>query len=518
VVLVHVSVLAVQPGPLLRSGGQPNPLGVPGADAWLPVAMLASALLLPIGPVLLWRHRRRTVAAYWYLSGAVLLVTALLVDVAGVAGISPYGEALSWSLHLATLPLLPGVVLAVELRREPLRRLLVWTLLPLGLVWSYLSVVGWLAAVLRVRAGVGVTLLAAVAVAVAFEPARSRLERAADRLVYGDRRDPLAVLNQIAAHLPPPGGAGTLDRVAAEVVARMRLAGFTVELARVGGWEPTAHAGAVTAAPADAGLMELPLVDHGEIVGRVLAHCRPGDRFTAADHELLVQICRQLTTAVVAHRAAVDLRRSRARLVSARAEERHRLGRDLHDDLGPALAGIALGLRAAANRVTAGSPAGVADLLDALGRQSTLAAEQVRRLAHELHPPWPDGDGDLVAALRTRIAEVVEAGGPQTTLTAPDELPELPIAVRSAAYRVTAEALANVLRHAGAGTCRVTVAVRDGLVVEVVDDGIGLPEHRRPGIGLTAMRDRAAELDGTLQVGAADSGGTAVRLTLPLPA
>jgi signal transduction histidine kinase len=83
---------------------------------------------------------------------------------------------------------------------------------------------------------------------------------------------------------------------------------------------------------------------------------------------------------------------------------------------------------------------------------------------------------------------------------------------------VSVEALSNVLRHARATRCEVRITWRDALCVEITDDGIGLPERRVPGLGLTAMRRRAAELDGTLEIGPATPRGTVVRLTLGVPA
>ena len=524
VLTLHTVVQAVQPGPLLRSGALPSPAGLAGADRLLPWVVLAGSLCLLAGPVLLFRRRRRATgpertSLSWYLTGDLLLVTALLVDAAGATVLAPYATAFGWSLHLATLPLLPGAILATALRRHawrlrmPVGHALMWSLLSLGVAWSYVLTVGWLAAVLRTRAGLGVGIAAAALVAVAFEPARARLHRATHRLMYGDRHDPLAVLSRITGHLGEPGEpADTLARVAADVVARIRLAGFAVELARAGGWEGTVLAGAAAGTP-----VEVPLVDQHEVVGRALAYPRAGERLTPADVELLEQIGGRLAAAVVARGYELDLRRSRVELVTAREEERRRLSHDLHDELGPSLAGIALGLRAAVNQLAAGTPAGVPALLEALSRQAGAAAGEVRRIAHDLEPPWLAGGG-FVAALRERVDTTAAAGGPLIVLTAPDRLPDLPIAVEVAAFRVSVEALSNVLRHARATRCDVRITWQDALCVEIADDGIGLPERRVPGIGLTAMRRRAAELDGTLEIGPGASRGTVVRLTLGVPA
>ena len=120
--------------------------------------------------------------------------------------------------------------------------------------------------------------------------------------------------------------------------------------------------------------------------------------------------------------------------------------------------------------------------------------------------PWrgaPDGeDGD---------------GGLRVVVEAPERLPPLPAAVEVAAYRIVQEALSNVVRHAQAHTCVIRLAMGDALHVEVADDGVGLPAARRVGIGLTSMRERAAELGGTCLVAALPTGGTRVVARLPLP-
>ena len=92
----------------------------------------------------------------------------------------------------------------------------------------------------------------------------------------------------------------------------------------------------------------------------------------------------------------------------------------------------------------------------------------------------------------------------------------LPAAVKVAAYRIAAEALTNVVRHAGARSCRVRLATGDGaLLVEVTDDGTGIPSDAPAGVGLLSLRERAAELGGT-EVTCPAGGGTAVRARLPL--
>jgi signal transduction histidine kinase len=105
-------------------------------------------------------------------------------------------------------------------------------------------------------------------------------------------------------------------------------------------------------------------------------------------------------------------------------------------------------------------------------------------------------------------------------MEAPEELPPLPAAVEVACYRIAQEALTNVARHAQAKACRLRLSVdRDAgvLEVEITDDGMGIPEERVAGVGLSSMRERAEELGGTLEVEPNPEGGTRVLARLPLP-
>jgi len=212
---------------------------------------------------------------------------------------------------------------------------------------------------------------------------------------------------------------------------------------------------------------------------------------------------------------AAELRKSREGLVNARAEERRRLRRDLHDGLGPQLVSLALKLEAERNR--AGRDEELRGTLAELaGRTRTVIAD-VRRLVYALRPPALDDLG-LVAALREG-ARHYEDVGLTVEFNAPEPLPALPAAVEVAAYRIAQEALTNVVRHAEASCCLVTIAVDEAagqLSLEIADNGRGLPARRRSGVGLESMRDRATELGGTWTIESGASGSARVRVELPL--
>jgi signal transduction histidine kinase len=214
-----------------------------------------------------------------------------------------------------------------------------------------------------------------------------------------------------------------------------------------------------------------------------------------------------------------DLRRSREALVTAREEERRRLRRDLHDGLGPALAGSMMKV-AAVRSLLASDPDRAAAILDDLAIDSRGMIDEVRRIAYNLRPPALDEVG-LIGALRQHIAAFDEGGATgralRVTLDTPDTLPPLSAAVEVAALRIALEGLTNAARHSGGSSVQVRLtASEDAVEVAVADDGTGLANGSPAGIGLTSMRERAEELGGTLRVETSDRGGTTVAARLPL--
>jgi signal transduction histidine kinase len=197
-------------------------------------------------------------------------------------------------------------------------------------------------------------------------------------------------------------------------------------------------------------------------------------------------------------------------------EERRRLRRDLHDGLGPTLAGMALGLDALDGLIS--TDPGAAKLLIAdLKAEATNSVTNVRRVVYGLGPPALDEFG-LVRAIAARV-DRVRSGHPELAIRfdVPGQLPALSAATEVAAYRIAVESLSNVARHAQAHTCnlRILIAPSEELQLEVTDDGIGI-NGNPPGVGLTGMRERAAELGGRCTVSANPSGGVRVLAALPL--
>jgi signal transduction histidine kinase len=290
----------------------------------------------------------------------------------------------------------------------------------------------------------------------------------------------------------------------------LRLPYVAVELADAPG-EPAA----VHGAPAAGVALRLPLVHAGERVGTLLIGARAhGEPLADADRRLLEDFARRASAAASAVALSIEVQRSRERLVTAREEERRRLRGDLHDGLGPRLAGAVLTIEAA-RRMLATDPKVADELLDraAAGIEGTVA--DVRRLVYGLRPPALDQLG-LTGALRQHAA-AISGAELVCEVTAPEPLPPLPAAAEAAAFRIAQEALTNVARHAHARHAVAAIAVAETLRLEVADDGRGLPPDGPAGVGLTSMRERASELGGSFELAGRPGGGTVVRVELPLP-
>ncbi|WP_147200887.1 sensor histidine kinase [Pseudonocardia asaccharolytica] len=269
----------------------------------------------------------------------------------------------------------------------------------------------------------------------------------------------------------------------------------------------------------------VPLITEGERIGSLVLGPRPGERTLGPrDLRVLRELARPIAVAARAvreadraARLAADLQRSRERLVVAREEERRRLRRDLHDGLGPALAGLTM--RAEAAREL--GPAQARNLLAEIAVDAQTALDDVRRLVDGLRPPALDTLG-LAGAIEAHLAGR-PGGGTPVALEVPaplPALPALPAAAEVAAYRIALEAVTNVDRHAAARSACIRLAVGGGtLVVEVADDGRGGAADRDEsdmGVGLASIRERAAELGGSCTVIDRAGGGTLVRAELPL--
>jgi signal transduction histidine kinase len=500
-------------------------------------ALLASALLQNTGSALLvvgtgaqiYRYRRISTPVQrqqtkWVLFGlagcVVVMVASRLMVLVMPQDLqrSPLAATLigggTLALALAIVPVGIGIaILRARLWDIDLiiNRALVYAGLTASVVVVYVLVVGYLGRLLRTDTAQWMSLVATGVVAVLLQPLRGWLQRGVNRLTYGQRDEPYTVVAQLGRRLESLLRTESVLPTAVETVAKALKLPYAVIVLDNGDGHAAeaARYGNPTPLP-----ITLPLTYHSAPVGRLLlGPRRPGESFTPADLRLLRDLAGHLGAAAHAVRLATDLQRSRERLVAAREEERRRLRRDLHDGLGPTLAGLALKASTIGDLVAA-DPATASRVADQLYAEIRGTIGEIRRLVYGLRPPSLDELG-LVGAVREAARQQSRPGQLEIGVQANGDLTTLPAAVEVAVYRIVAEALTNVNRHSTARNCTIRLTRTDSLELDVADDGVGMAPERPSGVGLVAMRERAAELGGSFAI--ANRPGMGTRLTVRLP-
>jgi signal transduction histidine kinase len=388
-----------------------------------------------------------------------------------------------------------------------LNRTLVYGGLTAGVVGLYALVVGGVGRLVHVQNNVLLSLLATGLIAVAFNPLRVRLQRAANRLLYGDRDDPYQVLSKLSERMEGTVEPSKLLPTMTETIATtLKLPYAAIALGQNGNMQIVASHGTPKSEN-----IALPLAYQGETVGELRLEPRAGETFKATELNLLKTIAQQASVAAHTVKQHLDLQNSREALVTAREEERLRIRRDLHDGLGPELASLTLKLDATRNLLKHDTDK-AETLLVELKHQTQDAVASIRRLVYALRPPALDELG-LEGALREQVRSYDHTVNIE--LKTVGDLTNLPAAVEVACYRITQEALTNVVRHSKAKNCKIILCAADRLFIDVQDDGSGLSEHYRPGVGLRSMRERAEELGGTFTLTSSEKG-TRLLATLPL--
>ncbi|MFB4311077.1 histidine kinase [Actinomadura sp. GTD37] len=383
-------------------------------------------------------------------------------------------------------------------------RTLVYAGLVVVITGVYFALVGAASLLAHGKGGALTGLAGAIAAGAVFEPVRRRLQRTVDGFIHGER-DPYRIADRLNRRLQTAADARSALAVAAEVSrSALHASGVVIEVLDRDGRTVSAEDGVLGRRP-----QLIPLVWHGEPVGRLLFGVA-----RAPDARLSGVLARNLAELANAARLAADVQRSREHILRTREEERRRLRRDLHDGLGPTLASLAMTVDAA--RITLKTdPQAVDALLEDLRATMGRTIGDIRDLVYGLRPPALDDLG-LEGAIQALGGVVATGDGPRVDVRVEGDLKGLPAAAEVAAYRIVQEALTNVHRHAGAGCAEVTLCLNGDLHVTVGDDGVGLPDRVRSGIGMSSMRERAAELGGSCTVGPGPEGGTLVRARLPV--
>jgi len=480
---------------------------------WLAMAVAAVASLVV-------RYRRaldvERSQIKWLVYAVAITVAGFLAD-ALAAAFAPDLTVITTPIRIALGILIVAAVLIAILRHQLfdidllINRSLVYGALTVCVVGGYVLVVGAAGRLFQTGDDIVLPLIATGLIAVAFAPVRGNLQRLVNRLLYGYRNEPYVALALLGRRLEATAAPETvLPAVVATVSDALKLPYVAIEFGNGQEFVTAAEHGSRPAH--NAGLVHLTLTHGGDDIGRLtLAGRGNRNNLSAADLRLLDDLVRPIAVAVQAAQLADEVHRSRERLVMAREDERRRVGRDLHDGLGPQLASLTMNIEAARDLIPT-NPQLATTLLTGALDQTDAAVHDVRRVAYQLRPPALDALG-LVDAIRAHIADIRH---PAVRIDAPHPLQSLPAAVEVAAYRITLEALHNVTAHADAQHCTVTLDQQPtSLVVEVVDDGCGVQPGRHVGLGLSSMRERATEIGGTLTITPGPVRGTTVLARLP---
>jgi signal transduction histidine kinase len=383
------------------------------------------------------------------------------------------------------------------------------------------------------KPNLGLSILATAIVALGFQPARERLQRVANRLVYGKRATPYQVLSEFSSHV---AGSYAADEVLPRM-ARVLQEGTAADLATVwlrGGdalhvaaeFPPRDHAAPISAAvvvdgvlPGLPGVTRAVEVRHqGELLGALSVLKRRGETLTPVEEKLLGDLAHQAGLVLKNVRLSADLQRrldelraSRQRLVSAQDAERRRLERNLHDGAQQHLVAlkVKIGL---AEMLAAKDPDKASATIAQLKHDTDEALETLRDLARGIYPPLLAEKG-LATALESQARKAtlpvsVEAEG----------LTRYPQEVEATVYFCVLEALQNVQKYAHASHATVRLhEVSGALQFEVEDDGRGFDtDHVQRGSGLTNMMDRADAAGGSLTITSRPGRGCTLSAELPL--
>ncbi|WP_190217519.1 sensor histidine kinase [Streptomyces griseosporeus] len=493
--------------------GVPNPLGIAGWE-WLHIVMLVCAVATMLGGTLVaavflvLRTRAATGAEraqlQWLMLGGLLMafsfLSLLLDDV--------QQPALVGDLVMLIGLLGPPASVAVAMLRHGLfdvelvlGRAIVFTVLSALVLGVYAGVVAG-ARLIAPGSLTGTCLLAFTALIAA--NGRGAVQAAVDRTLFGHRHDPYAVVAHVGRRVAPAGEpAEAMQHLVDALRSALRLPYAAFESPAVAAASGTPAAGA--------GWRSFPC----RALGRELGVLRVGrrsvnDPWTAKEQAAVEEVADRAGTLAYAAGLVEDIARSRSRILSVREEERRRLRADLHDGIGPSLAGTAHQLDALARRID--DPC-LADCARTLRDRLRSTVVDLRTVVQGLRPAVLDQLG-LRGALRELLAGY---DTPACHSSIDGACHGLPAAVEVAAYAIAAEAVANAVRHSAAGRLELTAHVEDTvLILSIRDNGRGIPPRHRAGVGLRSMGERAAEVGGRLEVTTAPGEGTLVRATLPV--
>lgn len=504
----------------------------PTEDLGVQVATVAAALSVV---ALIGRFRRsRGVPRQqfkWIMWGASVAVLALLAVI--FLG-DRYEDLIGPLLGVAVVALVTSYGIAVGKYRLydidiVISRTVVYGTLAVFITGVYIAVVVGLGSLLSAdpESSPWLAISATGLVAFAFEPLRERLQRLANRLVYGTRATPYQVLSDFSRKITATDEE-LLNQVARSLAEGTTAAAAAVWVSREGAldqvtiWPVSSDGSSPGTTPSgivkpEADLMK-PVIHDGEFLGALTLSSARGQALLPTDERLLDEVASGMGLALRNIRLNQDLHAqieklglSRQRLVSVRDEARRQLERQLHDGAQQRLVALKVRVALTRKRAEASAVSEVTNLLDDVAIDTGRAIDSLRDFARGVYPPLLEAEGPAAALTsqtpRLPVPVIVHAAG----------LNRHQRSVEAAVYFCVLEALQNVVKHAEANSAHVTLhETDDSLTFEVSDDGRGFDSTAVVwGSGLANLADRLDALEGTLEVTSSPGKGTTVRGRIP---
>jgi signal transduction histidine kinase len=518
-----------------------NPMGIAALRSAGIVAQTIASVLLWIVSVLsvvsLFVRRRKADALQhtqlrWlaYVVGLAALWIVVMLPLVILFGDNSIAAGIFW---LVATPLVAlGIPIAVGIAIVRHRLLDIDVVINKTIVYGALAAfitivyVGLVVGIGQLAGSISTPALSAVAaaiVALAFQPLRRRVQRVANRFVYGERATPYEVLSGFSEHLAGMyGGADLLGRMAQVVGEGTGAAEARIWVVVGGDLRPSARwpedgAPAEPVRLAGGMLPELPGVSRavevsqgGELLGAISIAKPPSDPLTPTEERLLTDLAGQAGLVLRNVRLIEELRASRQRIVAAQDERARALERNIHDGAQQQLVALAVKLRLARSFAEKDPPK-TAEMLEGLQGEATDALENLRDLARGIYPPLLADQG-LAAALGAQARKSALPVSVQA-----DGVERYPQDVEAAVYFCALEALQNVAKYADASSATLRLTASNGdLRFEVADDGAGFDPATTPrGSGLQGMADRLDAVGGSLRVRSSPGEGTTVVGTVP---
>jgi signal transduction histidine kinase len=457
----------------------------------------------------------------WFIFGLILFVCSIFIS--GLTGLlsedtNPLFKSIFFlitvTIQALTLCLIPLSIAYAILKYRLwqidliLSRTLIYVSLTFIVISFHVLFVSGLGALVRNPDNLIISLVSTGIIAVLFQPLTAYLQRMVNRLIYGDRDEPLTILTRLADQLEGTLPINTVLPTILETTMKALKLPF-IEITLTNGM--SYHLGAPPLESA-----RFPLMHQGEEIGVLKVGFRTAnENFSKKDIRVLSHLAKQIGIAAHSVFINTELQKSREKLVSTREEERRRLRRDLHDGIGPSLAAqtIKVGV---AKQLLYENPNAAEELLSSLEDDLSKTLTDIRHIIYNLRPPSLDDLG-LLGAVKEFANQIKRPNTGDKPFdikiyTNSSDL-TLSAAIEVAAFRIIQEALTNVIRHSGATSCMVEFQTgKRGLTITIDDNGKGIAPNFKRGVGLSSMKERAEEVGGICSIHSKENKGTRIEV------